>query len=181
MRIHDDIQLDYCDVLLRPKRSALASRSAVDVLREYTFKWCNRSLHATGIVAANMYTTGTFAIAREMQKQNLFCALHKHYGAQEIIDFLTANKKDFGNNDLIFVSSGVSESDFEKLSQIVKTKLVQNICIDVANGYSPYLMDFVRKVRQNWPDALIMAGNVVTGDMCEDLILNGAEDRKSVV
>ena len=175
MRIHDDIQLDYCDVLLRPKRSALASRSAVDVLREYTFKWCNRSLHATGIVAANMYTTGTFEIAREMQKQNLLCALHKHYNVEEVIEFLTANKKDYGSNDLIFVSSGVSESDFEKLSQIMATKLVQNICIDVANGYSPYLMDFVRKVRATWPEALIMAGNVVTGDMCEDLILNGAD------
>ncbi len=174
MRIQDDIQLDYCDVLLRPKRSALASRSQVDIIREYSFRWCPRTLKATGVIAANMFTTGTFEIAREMQKQQLFTALHKHYTADELIAFLKENAKN-NNNDLIFVSSGVSEADFEKLSTVMKTGLVQNICIDVANGYSPYLLDYIKKVRQTWPESLIMAGNVVTGDMCEDLILNGAD------
>ena len=175
MRIYDDIQLDYCDVLLRPKRSTLASRSEVIVEREYAFKWCSRTINGTGIVAANMATTGTFEIAREMQKLRLMSALHKHYTAQELIGFLKENAKEFGNNDLIFVSSGVSDADFEKLKQVMAENLVSNICVDVANGYSPYLINYIRKVRQEWPDALIMAGNVVTGDMCEDLILNGAD------
>lgn len=175
MRIYDDIQLDYCDVLLRPKRSALASRSDVDVLREYSFKWCPRTIKATGIIASNMFTTGTFEIARAMQQEHLFCALHKHYKAEEIIKFLRQNKKEYGNNELIFISTGVSDADYEKLTQILKTKLVANICIDVANGYSPYLLNFVHKVRAAWPKALILAGNVVTGDMCEDLILNGVD------
>jgi len=175
MRIHDDIQLDYCDVLLRPKRSALASRSEVDVLREYTFKWCPRALKATGIVAANMATTGTFEIAREMQKQHLMSALHKHYSADDLLAFLKQNAADFGSNDLLFVSSGVSDADYQKLETVMKSGLVQNICVDVANGYSPYLINYIRKVRAAWPDALIMAGNVVTGDMCEDLILSGAD------
>ncbi|MBR4682394.1 MAG: GMP reductase [Elusimicrobiaceae bacterium] len=175
MRIYDDIQLDYCDVLLRPKRSALASRSDVDVLREYTFKWCPRTIKATGIIASNMFTTGTFEIARAMQKEHLFCALHKHYKAEEIIKFLRKNKKEYGNNELVFISTGVSDADYEKVTQILKTKLIANICIDVANGYSPYLLNFVHKVRQAWPKVLILAGNVVTGDMCEDLILNGVD------
>ena len=78
MRIYDDLQLDYCDVLLRPKRSALTSRSEVDVLREYTFKWCPKMIKATGIVAANMATTGTFEIAKVMQRQEKrnCCACH---------------------------------------------------------------------------------------------------------
>lgn len=175
MRIHDDIQLDYCDVLLRPKRSALASRSQVEVEREYTFKWCPSTIKATGIVSANMATTGTFEIAKEMQKHKLFTALHKHYTIKEITDFLKANKKEFKNNDLIFISSGVSEEDFKKLKTIMETKLVNNICIDVANGYSPYLVNYINKVRAAYPKALIMAGNVVTGDMTEDLILNGVD------
>ncbi len=175
MRIYDDIQLDYCDVLLRPKRSALASRSEVEVEREYTFKWCPRHLVGIGIVAANMATTGTFEIAREMQKLRLMSALHKHYSAEELTEFLKKNVEEFGSNDLIFVSSGVSDADFEKLQKIMESKLASNICVDVANGYSPYLINYIRKVRQAWPEALIMAGNVVTGDMCEDLILNGAD------
>ena len=59
MRIQDDIQLDYCDVLLRPKRSTLASRSQVNIIRPYTFRWCSKTIEGTGIVAANMFTTGT--------------------------------------------------------------------------------------------------------------------------
>ena len=175
MRIYDDIQLDYCDVLLRPKRSTLASRSEVIVEREYTFKWCPRSLTATGIVAANMATTGTFEIAKEMQKLRLMSALHKHYTAQELLQFLKDNAQAFGNNDLLFVSSGVSDADYEKLKQVMASKLINNICVDVANGYSPYLINYIRKIRKDFPQALIMAGNVVTGDMCEDLILNGAD------
>ena len=175
MRIYDDIQLDYCDVLLRPKRSALASRSEVEVEREYVFKWCPRPVKATGVIAANMATTGTFEIAREMQKQHLLSALHKHYSAQELIDFLHKNAQEFGTNDLLFASSGVSDADYEKLRQVMDSGLISNICVDVANGYSPYLINYIRKVRQAWPNALIMAGNVVTGDMCEDLILNGAD------
>ena len=171
MRIYDDIQLDYCDVLLRPKRSALASRSEVDIEREYVFKWCPTALKGTGVIAANMATTGTFEIAQEMQKLHLFTALHKHYTAQEIIDFLKNNK----DNQSLFVSSGVSDADFEKLTQVMQSGLINNICVDVANGYSPYLIGYIKKVRQAWPNALIMAGNVVTGDMCEDLILNGAD------
>ena len=171
MRIYDDIQLDYCDVLLRPKRSALASRSEVDVERDYTFKWCPIPLKGTGVIAANMATTGTFEIAKEMQKLHLFTALHKHYSAQEITDFLKQNKE----NTFLFVSSGVSVADFEKLTQVMQSGLINNICVDVANGYSPYLINYIKKVRKTWPKALIMAGNVVTGDMCEDLILNGAD------
>ena len=111
MRIHDDIQLDYCDVLLRPKRSTLSSRSEVEVLRNYSFKWYAKTITGTGIIAANMYTTGTFEIAREMQKQSMFCALQKHYTAEEIIHFLTSNQQEQASNDLIFVSSGVSDAE----------------------------------------------------------------------
>lgn len=175
MRIQDDIQLDYCDVLLRPKRSALASRSQVETTRTYHFKWSSYSIKGTGIIAANMFTTGTFEVAREMQKQHLFTALHKHYSVEELSQFLTDNNQQVGNNDLIFISSGVSDEDFEKLTVLMESGLVHNICIDVANGYSSYLVNYVKKVRAAWPKCLIMAGNVVTGDMCEDLILNGAD------
>ena len=175
MRIYDDIQLDYQDVLLRPKRSTLASRSQVDIIRQYNFKWSPSSVKGTGIIAANMATTGTMEMASVLQKHNLFSALHKHYDAKELINFLKNNKEQFVNNDLIFISSGVGQADYAKLEEVMQSKLVNNICIDVANGYSPYLIQYVKKVRQAWPEALIMAGNVVTGDMTEDLILNGVD------
>ena len=175
MKIYDDSQLDYCDVLLCPQESDILSRSEVQVLREYSFKWHPRTLTATGLVAANMATTGTFETAREMQKQHLLCALHKHYSTEELIAFLTENKKEFHSNDLLFISSGVSDSDFAKVSAIMDTGLIDRICIDIANGYTPCLTAYIRKVRAAWPKALIMAGNVVTGDVCKKIVQSGAD------
>lgn len=47
------------------------------------------------------------------------------------------------------------------------------MCIDVANGYSEHFVQFVAKAREAWPQKTIIAGNVVTGEMCEELILSG--------
>ena len=49
------------------------------------------------------------------------------------------------------------------------------ICLDVANGYSTNFMSTVTKYRDRFPDHLIIAGNVVTGDMTEDLLNAGAD------
>ena len=137
MQIYDEKQLDFTDVILRPRKSSLNSRSEADVLRDYQFKWTKNTtglrIKATGIISANMSTTGTFEIAEVMAQNNLFSALHKHYRAAEVINFLQNNSR----NDLIFVSTGVSDTDYQKLKEILDTKLCNNICIDIANGYAP--------------------------------------------
>ena len=51
------------------------------------------------------------------------------------------------------------------------------VCLDVANGYSEFFVDRVRKVRERHAQATIFAGNVVTGEMVEELILTGADVR----
>jgi hypothetical protein len=53
--------------------------------------------------------------------------------------------------------------------------MIQFICIDVANGYSEHFGNFVAKVRKLCPTKTIIAGNVVTADMTQELILRGAD------
>ena len=175
MHMYYEKQLDYSDVILRPKRSRLNSRSEVDINREYRFKWTKYAtdikITGCGIMSANMDTTGTFEIAKVMCRHGLFTSLHKHYEAGEIIKFLKKNKR----NDLIFISTGVKDEDYAKIKEILDTGLVNNVCIDIANGYAPVLKEFVIKVRKDYPNSIIMAGNVCTGDMSEDLILSGAD------
>ena len=48
---------------------------------------------------------------------------------------------------------------------------IRYVCIDVANGYTEAFVAFVKKVRETYPDIVLMAGNVVTGDMTEELLL----------
>ena len=49
------------------------------------------------------------------------------------------------------------------------------IGIDVANGYTISVIDAIKDIRMRLPEATIVAGNVVTADMTQELILAGAD------
>ena len=177
LRLETDVKLDFKDVLIRPKRSALATRKIVDLNRTYTFKYSRRDWTGVPIVSANMDTTGTFEIAEAFSKYKMIVALHKHYSASSLIKFYNEHSSEFLEN--VFYSVGTVEQDFEKLkevlSKIENPEKLKNICIDVANGYSEFFSNFVQRVRKEFPDRAIMAGNVVTGEMVEALVLAGAD------
>lgn len=178
MRIEEEIKLDFKDVLIRPKRSTLASRQEVDVTRQYRFRWSKHEFDGVPVIAANMDGVGTMAMAETFKdmEQGMTVALHKHYPVNDLLDFYEKN----GSKN-IWYSLGVSEKDEEKLDEFLASNLhksgkgIDKICIDVANGYSERFVDFIKRVRAKVPEAVIMAGNVVTGEMVEQLILNGAD------
>lgn len=170
MRIESEIKLDYKDVLLRPKRSTLTSRKDVDITREFSFLHSKRTWKGVPITAANMDTSGTLDIARVLAKHGLLTCLHKFYTVEEI----TAIKdEDFFQN--IAVTSGILDHDLERLDAIVQKAHPSFICLDVANGYTVRFINTVTKVREKYPDVTIIAGNVVSGEMVEALILAGAD------
>lgn len=187
--IIEEVQLDYCDVMIKPKRSTLNSRSEPDIYREYKFKWSGTTLYGNGLTVANMGTTGTFAMAEIMAKNLMFTCLHKHYSFEELKSFLEEHKdrivfehtnvddesKYHDFLDYVFVSTGIKDGDYEKICKVLDLGYCKNLCIDIANGYIPKLLDFVKKIRNQYPDLRIMVGNVVTGDMVQDLILAGAD------
>ncbi len=174
MRIESDLKLGFKDVLIRPKRSTLRSRSQVNLERTFTFLHSQREWTGTPIIAANMDTVGTFELAKVFANFGLLTAIHKHYSLQQWRDFL--NQQDDAIYQRIMVSTGTAEADFGHLKNILSqyTKL-DFICIDVANGYAESFVDFVKLCRDNFPDKTIVAGNVVTGEMVEELILSGAD------
>jgi GMP reductase len=53
---------------------------------------------------------------------------------------------------------------------------IKFICIDVANGYMQIFADFCAKVREAYPNITLIAGNVVSREVCEELIINGRVD-----
>lgn len=176
-QIRDSIELDFCDVLFRPKRTTLNSRSEADIVREYKFKYYPKTIKSCGIMAANMATTGTFEMNDVLQKYKAITCLHKHYTENEIRNYMTINNMDdySDHNSFTFISTGLKD-DKEQLFRILQAgSQIDKICIDIANGYIPNLINFVKEVREKFPKSLIMVGNVVTGDMTQDLILNGAD------
>jgi len=172
MRIENEVKLDFKDVLLRPKRSTLKSRSQVTLERTYVFKHSKKSWTGVPIVSANMDTTGTFEMAVSLGEHKILTAIHKHYTVEEWKAFAAAYPAML---PYVCCSSGTSDADFVKLGEILKEVAVDFICLDVANGYSEHFVNLVRKVRETFPKHTIFAGNVVTGEMVEELILSGAD------
>ncbi|WP_354624317.1 GMP reductase [Psychromonas sp. MME2] len=174
MRIEQDLKLGFKDVLFRPKRSTLKSRSQVDLSREYTFKHSGRKWKGVPIIAANMDSVGSFNMAKSLSEFSVLTAIHKHYTVDDWAGFVKENTASVLNN--VMVSTGTSEKDFQKTKDIMAlSDDLIFICIDIANGYSEHLVEYVEQVRAAFPDKVITAGNVVTGDMCEELILAGAD------
>jgi len=178
MRIDTDPKLDFSDVLLRPKRSELSSRKDVDVRRTIVMPHSKHHFDGVPIIAANMDTIGTFEMANELSKFDVSCALHKHYPAKDLIN----HYRYISAKSWHFYSLGVIDKDLEKFKKVyaeVKDDLhhpIKGVVIDVANGYSTKFLDFVKRFRNDYPELTIMAGNVVTGEMTEDLIYHGGAD-----
>lgn len=174
MRIESELKLGFKDVLIRPKRSTLASRGEVSLTRQYTFRHTGTSWSGVPIMAANMDTVGTFAMARALHEFRLVTAVHKHYQLGDWKDFFAGADDSIGQYTAI--STGISDNDYSRLSAVIDScPQINMICIDVANGYTEHFVSFVRKARKDHPNKVIIAGNVVTGEMVEELILSGAD------
>ena len=179
MRIEDDSKLDYKDVLIRPKRSTLGSRKDVELEREFTFRnyAADSGEHYRGIpiMASNMDGVGTFEMADALAGLGLFTCLVKNYEASSLIEFFNRNHN--GRRESAAYSTGITALDFEKFEAVYRQTgdRLKYVCVDVANGYSERFSQFIKQLRDAYPQIVIVAGNVVTGEMTEELILNGAD------
>jgi GMP reductase len=176
MQIESDIKLDYNNVLIRPKRSTLGSRNEVDLTRTFTFKntpGITKFWRGVPIMASNMDGVGTFKMADTLAKHELFTCLVKTYSVSELVSFFQGDDK---RKHFTAMSIGITQADSQKFDEVY-TQLQDNllyVCIDVANGYSQVFLNFVKTFKEKYPDVVVIAGNVVTADQTQELILNGA-------
>jgi GMP reductase len=193
MRIEADLKLDYSDVLLRPKRSTLGSRKDVSVERRYTFRnytpqemsmemlrpESNPHYKGVPIMAANMDGVGTFEMADKFAELGLFTCLVKTYEVNNLVSFFDPESsilKDKRKEHVAY-SMGITQRDMDKFMNVMELTdgAIKYVCVDVANGYTKFFADFIKQLRNQFSNIVIIAGNVVTGDQTQELILNGAD------
>jgi GMP reductase len=179
MRIDNEIKLDFKDVLIKPKRSTLSSRSQVNLDREFTFKHSPLKWRGVPIMAANMDTVGTFQMAISLYKHKMMTAIHKYYSLEDwktFRDAVSVSETDLDIFNYIAVSSGSKEEDFQKLQSILEEiPQILFIVLDVANGHTESFVARVVRTRLTFPDKVIIAGSVATSEMTEELLLKGAD------
>ena len=174
MRIDNEIKLDFSDVLIRPKRSTLSSRKEVNLERTYKFLHSSKTWTGIPIMTSNMDATGTFSMAKTLSKEKVVTVLHKFYSISQLEEFF----EDFDEPDYLGYSMGIRNEDFEKFEKIVEKRLHHNfrfIILDVPNAYLERFLSNVKKLRSICPEHIIVAGNVVTNEMTEEILLNGAD------
>lgn len=174
-KIINEIKLDFDDVLIRPKRSTLNSRSEVDLIRTFKFTHSPRQLSCVPIMVANMDTVGTIPMSKSLSIHQSITCLHKHYDEDTLVNLFIKP------TDLIWYSTGTSKKDIEKLERIfnavkLSNGYLPNVCLDVANGYTEQFVKTAAHIRKLFPDIILMAGNVVTPEMTEELIIHGKVD-----
>jgi GMP reductase len=171
LRIDNDPKLDFNDVLIRPKRSEAPSRASVVLDRQYAFLNSGGSWRGIPIVASNMDTVGTIAMAEALGPQMMTC-LNKYYSADRLIDFF----RDEAHRASTFFTLGIKDDEFDKLRAVRSKTEIRFVCVDAANGYTKYFVERVKRIRETFPEITIMAGNVATPDMVQELLISGAAD-----
>lgn len=182
MHLDSDVKLDFPDVLIRPKRSTLESRRQVNLLREFKPRWSGRPVLHVPIMASNM-ATGTFAMARVFARHQMLVALHKFHPLDQWKTELASAEGPALARTLLY-TIGMSDDEYAQF-RALKTWLSETqglevsrdlkLCIDIANGYTQCFAGFVRRIREDNPDTFIVAGNVATPEMVQELVINGAD------
>jgi len=171
MRIEDEIKLTFDDVLIRPKRSTLVSRSEVDLTRPFKFKHTNKTWSGVPIFSANMDTTGTFNTAKALEKFGIITAIHKFYSIED-----WKSNLEHLDPKYLTVTVGTSDEEFQKAKEIFAINDdIDFLCLDVANGYREDFLQAIYKFRNEFPEKIIIAGNIATREMTEAIILAGAD------
>lgn len=177
MFIEEGIKLDFCDVLIRPKRSNAPSRKAIELVRTFKMPHTGNMFECLPLVAANLDTVGTMPMAKSLANFKACTALHKFHSLDDLERFFLQSHSSFS-----FYTMGIRDEDLTKLTTL--TARIGNlplICIDAANGYTKYFINRVRTIRKLYPDSIIMAGNIATPEMVQELILEGADIVKAGV
>ena len=178
MRIDNTPKLNFEDVLLKPKHSTLTSRKDVDMTRKFTFRNSKKVMNFTPIFASNMDGVGTFSMAKVLQEYKMMTVITKTTTPDQwkqavgsgvrlqSVSVCTGTNKVFDDN----------AEDYKNMQEVLKMYPdVKMITIDVANAYHQNTVGFVEQVREEYPDKVIVAGNVVTPEMTEELIIAGAD------
>ena len=178
MRIKEDLKLNFDDVLMEPKRSTLSSRRDVDMTRKFKFRNSGKIMEFTPIFASNMDGVGTFSMAKVLQEHKMMTVITKSTTVDQWRQAVGTGLR----LQSVSVCTGTNKmwdpeaEDYRNMQDVLKSfPDIKMITVDVANAYHQNFVDFIKMVRDEYPEKVIVAGNVVTPEMVEELIINGAD------
>ena len=172
MRILNDVKLDFDDVLICPKRSNIGSRAEIDLVRKFTTLNSKQEIEGIPIIASNMDSTGSIKMNESLAQHEIFTCLHKFYPENVLVDFFANNPA----SKYAFYTIGITDQDISKLLSVYEQVRIDRIAIDVANAYSKFVIDKIKYIRNEFPNSILLCGNIATPGMAQELILSAGAD-----
>ena len=165
----NDIKLDFDDVLIIPRRSVKPlTRKSVNI----KIPWLDTNAYP--IVIANMPTTGTYEIAKQLTPMKVFTFIHKEY----TIDEHKINLAMMDDRRYIAITTGVRDKDIKKTIDIISDfQDIGIINIDIANVYANVdgMIKAIQTYKSLFPHMKISAGNICDKNLMEELVDAGAD------
>ena len=171
-KIINEEKLNFDDVLIVPQRSTLTSRSDINIERTFKFYHSPREWHGVPVICSNM-SFSSFNMADALSHHKMITCLHKYHTVEQLINYFYSSH----NQNYTWVSIGYKKSEINNLIEFKnKTGFQPNICIDVPNGHMDVFVKYCKKVRENFPESIIMAGNVTNTSSTQELLIYGGVD-----
>ena len=120
------------------------------------------------LIPANMDTVISFELAEKVVEQGGIPIFHRFCELSEQIKFCKKFKHQ------CFISCGVSNDEFEKLQKLFDSGAL-GVCIDIAHGHSEVIINLIKKIKKNFPNKQVIAGNICTPEAYTDLLSAGAD------
>ena len=160
---------DYDNVLLLPRKCRVESRSECDTsvtLGRHTFR--------LPVVPANMKTVVDPQICAWLARNGYFYVMHRFD-----LDNLQFVRDMAGQGLYASISVGVKKADHEAISRMRSEGLSPDfITIDIAHGHADSVHAMISHIKENLPEAFVIAGNVGTPEAVIDLENWGADATK---
>lgn len=170
-KIYEKEQLTFGDVLLKPNYSDIKSRSEVNLsvkIKDFTFN--------NPLVPANMKSIMSLDMCRELYKAKSLGLMHRFWDIQDQLNLFKDLKSELGSDVFNYIgcSIGVKEEDYKNLESFINLG-VKIVCIDIAHGHSQECGKLCKHIKANYPEILLIAGNVATEEGANYLWDSGAD------
>lgn len=167
LKLIEDKQLCFDDILMVPQYSKVMSRSEIDLRMPFG----NNTHLEFPVVASPMDTVCEYDMAVSMAKAGGIGIIHRFMEIDKQCDMVA---KIVNNSLVVGAAVGAKGSYLEDARKLVYAG-ASLILIDTANGHSEYAISAVSNLRKNFPDIHIMAGNVSTAIGFKTLSEAGAD------
>lgn len=111
-----------------------------------------------------------------VDKNGKLAGLITYKDLMKVRDFPNANKDHLGRL-MAGAAVGIATDTMDRVSALVEVD-VDVVCVDTAHGHSKNVLDYIKRIKEEYPDLQLIGGNIATGRGAKALVDAGVDGVK---